>query len=114
MTLTTRLPKMRKLKIVMFTIAVIFPLLIILFTALYMGFLGSHGEFSDPCKIVSKQDTCDDKTGCIWDTNSSRCKLDSKCTNINSQQACSEGCVWDASIKRYNSNLYGLCVPLFT
>ena len=106
-------PRLRKVKVFMFFLGVLFPVLLIVVVALHLGFIGGANEFADPCKELSKEGSCGKKKGCMWEPTSERCKLDSQCTKVNAQQECSEGCAWDASIKRYNSNLYGLCVPLF-
>ena len=108
-----KLPKINKIKFLMFFLGIIFPIALIIFAAYYFGFLFGDGEFKDPCKSLTEKGTCNGKKGCEWFDKKENCKITQKCTKVNSQQECSEGCVWDTSIKRYNSNLYGLCVPVF-
>ena len=105
--------KINKLKIFMVFLGVVFPILLIISAAYYFGFLTGSTEFNDPCKKLSDMENCNGKKGCLWHEKKENCKMTDKCTKVKSQQECSEGCVWNTSIKRYNSNLYGLCVPIF-
>lgn len=109
----TKVLKINKLNFFMVFLGVVFPIALIIGAAYYFGFLTGSSEFKDPCKVLTDKENCNGKKGCLWFDKKENCKMTQKCTKVNSQQECSEGCVWDTSIKRYNSNLYGLCVPVF-
>lgn len=93
------------------TVLILLPFIIILFFAWYFGFiLSSVQDFKDPCVSNYSQNLCDADKQCSWNNKSLSCSLDSKCNGA-AQQDCGEGCHWDASVKRPNSNLYGICRP---
>ncbi len=92
-------------------VLILLPFTIILFFAWYFGFfLSTDQDFNDPCVSNHSKKLCDTDKECIWNNKSLSCRLDSKCNGA-AQQECGEGCHWDASVKRPNSNLYGICRP---
>ena len=93
------------------TIGILFPIAAIGLAAWYFGFLYGEKNFKDPCNKLPSEDKCENLDGCKWSPKYKGCRMDSTCTDVTAQQDCGAGCHWDATIKRYNSNLYGLCRP---
>lgn len=93
-------------------VMVLIPIVSIAIAAWYLGFLAETNNFRDPCLGNYSESTCEQEKGCLWNEKAFSCNLKSKCTGA-AQQNCGEGCHWDATIKRPNSNLYGLCRPAF-
>lgn len=93
------------------TLAVLLPIVAILFAAWYLGFIFSSVEvYNDPCLRFYNERNCVAKKECRWNKKRKICGLDSDCMGAG-QQNCGEGCHWDATVKKPGSNLYGLCRP---
>ena len=97
-------------KWVLSAVMLLLPFLFILWGAWYFGFLTTTLSFNDPCLESYSKELCIKNKMCSWEPTSFSCNLKSKCTGT-AQQNCGEGCHWDATIKRPNSNLYGVCRP---
>jgi len=104
--------KLNVQNIIVFMIVFSFPFFILYIAAWHLGYF-KDDVFIDPCVAKVKKGECISLEGCEWLDKTQRCVMKRECTNIRSQQACSEGCTWDPHVRRYNSNLYGLCRPDF-
>ena len=111
--LITYLQTLNKIDLLSGFLLILFPFFLIFLVAWHLGFIFGTPEFEDPCKGIDKKEACDLKPGCEYQDDRKRCVMDSSCIKIRSQQDCGQGCTWDPLVKRYNSNLYGLCRPDF-
>ena len=109
----TYFQSMNKRQLCLGFLTLIMPFFLIFLVARHLGFILGEPEFKDPCKGIPTKEKCQTKKGCEFQTERNRCVMDSSCIKIRSQQDCGQGCTWDPLVKRYNSNLYGLCRPDF-
>ena len=111
--LITYLQTLNKTQLLSGFMIICFPFFLIFLVAWHLGFILGGTEFEDPCKGIETKESCNLKSGCEYQDKRKRCVMDSSCIKIRSQQDCGQGCTWDPLVKRYNSNLYGLCRPDF-
>ena len=111
-----KIPQLKKINfnnIIIGIILVVFPFVVIL-VAWYLGFIFTQNNvYIDLCKKNTDEKGCTAIKGCEWKKDRKMCIMDSLCTSIRSQQNCGEGCTWNPNVRRYNSNIYGLCRPDF-
>ena len=109
-------PQLKKINfknIMISSIIVVLPFVVIFLFAWYLGFIFTQNVYEDLCIKNNNEKGCTAIKGCEWKKSEKRCIMDTSCTNIRSQQNCGEGCTWDPNVRRYNSNIYGLCRPDF-
>ena len=106
------LKKLNIKKFIVVFVLIIIPFILIYAASVYLGYF-EDSTFVNPCTSNVEKEKCTNIKGCEWYNDTKKCVMDSKCTSIHSQQNCAEGCTWDPHIKRYNSNIYGLCRPDF-
>jgi hypothetical protein len=98
--------------IIISSFLILLPFVAILLSAWYLGFF-TDNDFVDICIKTTDEKGCTEIQGCDWKKDAKRCVMTASCTDIRSQQNCAEGCTWDPQVRRYDSNIYGLCRPDF-
>ena len=99
-------------KWIVMIVMIALPISIVMLSGWYFGFFTQVPAFKDPCLGNFSESTCVKNKMCGWNEKAFSCNLKSQCTG-SAQQNCGEGCHWDATQKRPNSNLYGICRPAF-
>jgi len=109
----TQLKYFKTRNIILSSLLILLPIVAIFLSAWYLGFIFTDGVFVDICVKNTDEKGCTAIKGCEWKKDDKRCVMSTSCTDIRSQQNCAEGCTWDPQVRRYNSNIYGLCRPDF-